>query len=141
MIAFVELVTGMEPNVLFVQQILTGMVKHVLLAAAVEFGIVLISSVNAQLIHNGMETHVLKLVLMERYLKTVSAFAQLVNSKIMENASTIQFAKMELNGMVNNVLEYHVFQELHIQIVVVVAKPQYMPVLLVPIGMATDVFM
>lgn len=78
---------------------------------------------------------------MERYLKTVSAFAQLVNSKIMENVSTIQFAKMELNGMVNNVLEYHVFQVLHIQVVVVVVKPQYMPALLVPIGMVTDVFM
>lgn len=58
MIVFVEQVTGMEPNVLFVQQILTGMVKPVLLAVEVEFGIVLISFVNAQLIHNGTEMHV-----------------------------------------------------------------------------------
>lgn len=141
MTVFVELVTGMVHNVLYVHQILIGMVKLVSLVMVVEFGIILILFVNAQLTLNGMVLHVLKLALMEKFLRMVFVFVLKVNLKIMENASTILFVKMELNGMVSNVLVFLALQVILIAVDAAAVKLQSMHVLLVLIGMVTDVFM
>lgn len=71
----------------------------------------------------------------------VFASVQMDNLNKMEYATTTQPVKMEQNGMVNNVLEFHVFQVLHIQVDADVAKPQFMLVLLELIGTVQDVSM
>ncbi len=108
---------------------------------AEEFGTILIIYVNVRLILNGMELHVLRLVLMEKFSIMVCAFAHKVNLKKTENALTIQSAKMELNGTVSNALVYHAFQVVLIVMDVAVVRRLFMLALLVPIGMVIDVFM
>jgi hypothetical protein len=93
------------------------------------------------MILNGMELLVLNLVPTEKSYKMVSAFAHKVNSRTVENVSIIQLVKMELNGMVNNVLVYHVFQVLHSPVGAAAVKLQFMLVQPVLIGMVIDAFM
>jgi hypothetical protein len=93
------------------------------------------------MILNGMELLVLNLVPTEKSYKTVSAFAHKVNSKTVENVSIIQLVRMELNGMVNNVLVSHVFRVLLSPVGAAVVKLQFMLAQPALIGMVIDVFM
>lgn len=87
---------------------------------------------------NGMVSLVLRLAQMERFFKTVFVIAHKVNLNKKENVLTTQFAKMEPNGMVNNVQVFHATLVLHSAVVAVVVKPQFTLALLELIGMVTD---
>jgi len=78
---------------------------------------------------------------MEKFFKTVFVFVQMVNLNKMELVITIQLAKMEQNGMVSNVPEFHAFQEHHLLVDVAVVKLQSTLVQQVLIGTVQDVFM
>jgi len=78
---------------------------------------------------------------MEKFFKMVFVFVQMVNLNKMEFAITIQLAKMEQNGMVNNVSEFHAFLEHHFLVDVAVVKLQFTLVQQVLIGTVQDVFM
>lgn len=87
-----------------------------------------------------MVLHVLKPVLQEKFYKMDYVFALEVNFKSMENVLILQHVNQVLNGMESNVNKSFVILVLHIITLAVVAKPQLINALLVPIGMVSDVF-
>ena len=132
--------TGTEHNVLSAQPTATGMEKPVSLALQVDFGTLWIWSANVQMKLNGMVLLVSRHAQTERFFKTVSVFAQQVNSSKIQNASTNQFVKMEPTGMVKHVSEFHAILVLHSAVDATVAKLQSTPAQPVLIGTVQDVF-
>lgn len=140
MIVSVEQEIGMELHVLFAQLTQTGMERHVLDVMVEDFGIHLILFVNVQMKPNGTELLVLRPVLMVKFFKTVFVSVHKVNSNKMENVSTTQLVKQDINGMESNALPFHVSQVPHMPMHVDVVKPQFMLAQQVLIGMVIDVF-